>query len=146
MKLFFDTSALVKFFHDEDGTQKVTELINSKENEIWILELACLEFISALFRRFRNNEISEEELDIATSCFENQINWFNVEPLGNAIFEEAKYLLKKYGKDHGLRTLDAFHLGAFSLICDEGWFFVSSDNNLCNVLLQIGFKTLNPLD
>lgn len=36
MNLFFDTSTLVKFFHDEEGTQAVTELINSDENEIWL--------------------------------------------------------------------------------------------------------------
>lgn len=50
MILFFDTSALVKFFHNEEGTEVVTELINSQENEIWISELVRLEFVSALHR------------------------------------------------------------------------------------------------
>ncbi len=27
MNLFFDTSALVKFFHDEEGSETVTKLI-----------------------------------------------------------------------------------------------------------------------
>lgn len=53
MNLFFDTSALVKFFHTEEGTDKVTELINSEENEIWISEVAGLEFLSAILRRLR---------------------------------------------------------------------------------------------
>lgn len=39
MILFFDTSALVKFFHNEEGTEAVTELLNSRENETWISEL-----------------------------------------------------------------------------------------------------------
>ena len=38
MILFFDTSALVKFFHNEDGTEAVTDLLNSQENKIWISE------------------------------------------------------------------------------------------------------------
>lgn len=146
MKLFFDTSALVKFFHEEEGTQNVTGLINSEENEIWILEIASLEFLSALFRRFRNNEINDEELEVAISSFEEQIDSFNVEPLGNATIKEAKSLLKKYGKVHGLRTLDAFHLGAFNLVCEEDWYFVTSDSNLYQVLEEIGFKTINPLN
>jgi hypothetical protein len=29
MKLYFDTSALVKFFHEEEGTQKVTRPYHS---------------------------------------------------------------------------------------------------------------------
>jgi len=48
MILFFDTSALVKFFHNENGTEAVTDLLNSQENKIWISELVNLEFLSAL--------------------------------------------------------------------------------------------------
>lgn len=43
MILFFETSALVKFFHNEEGTDAVTELLNSQENEIWVSELVRLE-------------------------------------------------------------------------------------------------------
>lgn len=147
MNLFFDTSALVKYFHDEEGTQTVTELINSEENEIWISEIASLEFLSALFRRFRNNEIDEAKLEVAVLSFGEQVNYsFNVEPLGSAIIKEARDLLKTHGKVHGLRTLDALHLAAFSLLYDEDWFFVSSDGNLCQVLGHIGFRTINPID
>ena len=46
MNLFFDTSALVKFFHEETGTELVTQLINNPQNEVWISELTK-EFIYA---------------------------------------------------------------------------------------------------
>jgi len=49
MNLFFDTSALVKFFHEEEGTDIITDLILEQNNEIWISELGRLEFISAVF-------------------------------------------------------------------------------------------------
>lgn len=32
MRLFFDTSALVKFFHEEEGSPKVTELIRPPDS------------------------------------------------------------------------------------------------------------------
>ena len=51
MILFFDTSALVKFFHEEDGSEKVTKLITSENNKIFVLDLCKLEFLSA-FRAF----------------------------------------------------------------------------------------------
>jgi predicted nucleic acid-binding protein len=146
MNLFFDTSALVKFFHKEEGTQKVTELINNENNVIWISDLASLEFYSAVFRRFRNKEIDEDELEAAISGFEEQIASFNVESLGDVIIEEANSLLKEYGKGYGLRALDALHLGAFSLICDDDWVFVTSDTNLGNILENIGYKTIDPLN
>ena len=48
MILFFDTSALVKYFHVEEGTEQITALINDPNNEIWILELARIEFIGLI--------------------------------------------------------------------------------------------------
>ena len=145
MILFFDTSALVKFFHEEDGSEKVTEIITSQNNKIFVLDLCKLEFLSALYRRFRNNEIDEYSLNLAIEGFEEEIARFNVENMSYPVLQESENLLKKYGKKHGLRTLDALHLGCFSLISEDDWYFVSADDNLCNIVKIIGFKTINPL-
>ena len=91
MNLFFDTSALVKFFHEEKGSETVTNLILSKDNEIWISELARIEFLSAILRRFRSKEVDGEQLKEAMAGFEEQLPLFNVEPLGQAILKEAEY-------------------------------------------------------
>jgi len=145
MILFFDTSALVKVFHEEKGSEKVTRLIRAKDNEVWISELARIEFISAIFRRLRNKEINEEQLDEALIGFEEQLNFFNVEPLGQAILKEAEFLLKRYGKKRRLRSLDALQLGTFSLISEKGWFSVATDEILCGIAEDVGFQTINPL-
>lgn len=146
MNLFFDTSALIKFFHEEEGSENVTALILDRNNHVWIVELARLEFKSAVFRRFRNKEITAEQLEQALTSFDKQLADFNLEPLGRAIVDEADSLLQNYGKTHGLRTLDALHLGAFRLISEpQDWFFVAADNNLCNVAKALGVETINPL-
>ena len=44
MKLYADTSALVKFFHSEAGTPIVSQLLENRENDIYISELAKIEF------------------------------------------------------------------------------------------------------
>jgi uncharacterized protein with PIN domain len=98
MILFFDTSALIKFFHEEKGSKTVTSLITSNNNEIWISELARIEFLSAIFRRLRNKEIDDKQLEEAVKGFEEQVNFFNVELLGQAILKEGEFLLKRYGK------------------------------------------------
>ncbi len=113
MNLFFDTSALVKFFHEEEGTDIVTDLILEQNNEVWISELGRLEFISAIFRRFRNKEMDEGQLNTAVGSFENQIAGFNVESLGHAVLEQAELFIKTHGRAYGLKALDALHLGAF---------------------------------
>lgn len=48
MKLYADTSALVKFFHSEAGTPIVSQLLENRENDIYISELAKIEFYCAL--------------------------------------------------------------------------------------------------
>jgi len=145
MNLFFDTSALVKLFHQEEGSEIVTKLITLQENEIWVLELVRVEFISALFRRFRNQEIAEQNLNTAITGFEEQLDLFNIEPLGHAIIKEAETLIKKYGKIYGIRALDALQLGAFILISEKDWGFVSADDKLCEIVEILGFKIINPL-
>jgi len=145
MILFFDTSALVKVFHEEKGSEVVTPLIKAKDNEVWISELARIEFLSAIFRRVRNREISDEQLNEAVIGFEEQLYFFNVEPLGQAILREAELLLKKYGKRRRLRSLDALQMGTFSLISERGWYFVAADDILCEIAKNMGFAVINPL-
>lgn len=144
MKFFFDTSALVKFFHVESGTELVTQIMEHEASEIWISELARLEFTSALYRRYRNKSLDEITLHTATTYFDKQLISFNIEPLNQMVIDEAGLLLKKYGKVYGLRTLDALHLGTYSLISEQGWCFVTSDNLLTEVANLAGFLSLNP--
>jgi len=146
MILFFDTSALVKFFHEEEGSENVSGWIYDSANEIWLLDLAKLEFTSAIFRRFRNKEISDESLQIALKAFEEQIAMFHIEPLGQAVVHEAESLLKHFGKTSGLRTLDALHLGAYLLLAEKNWAFVAADHILCKTATLAGCTVLNPVD
>ena len=69
MNLFFDSSVLVKLFHEKSGTAKVTEWVDDTANIIWLLDLAKLEFTSAFHRRFRGNEINEHEMNMALETF-----------------------------------------------------------------------------
>jgi len=144
MRFFFDTSALVKLFYVESGTELVTQIIEQADSEIWISDLARLEFTSALYRRYRNKDLDEIKLHIATTYFEKQSDDFNIEPLNQLVIDEAGLFLKKYGKYHGLRTLDALHLATYSLISEHGWCFVTSDAVLADVANRAGFLSLNP--
>ncbi len=146
MKYFFDTSAFVKFFRDEIGTEKISEIILDKSNDIWIMELAKLEFYSALYRQFRNKELNENELNIIFKELDEDLENIRIEPFTNEIIIEAEKLLKIYGKDYGLRTLDALHLSSCYLISDEDIIFVSSDDILCKVAEKLDIKTINPVN
>ncbi|MDD5092373.1 MAG: type II toxin-antitoxin system VapC family toxin [Candidatus Wallbacteria bacterium] len=142
MNFFIDTSALVKLFHTEEGSEKVVEIVESPDNEIWISELTRAEFFSAIFRRYRNGEIKAEALTSIIDGFEKQISGFNVEPLSSSVVREAEQIIRKYGKKEGIRTLDALQAGSFTLISDsKNWVFIAADARLCNTVKSMGFAT-----
>jgi hypothetical protein len=60
------------------------------------------------------------------------------------VLKEAENLLDDYGMDFGLRTLDALHLGAFQLISEKDWVFITSDKNLTEAAKASGAKVLDP--
>jgi uncharacterized protein with PIN domain len=86
MNFFVDTSALVKLFQEEAGSGIVEEIANDQNNELWILDLSRIEFYSCIFRRYRQQEISSNELDIVIKAFDEQISSFNLELLGTCHF------------------------------------------------------------
>lgn len=70
MNCFFDTSALAKLFQKEEGSNVVEELINAPVNDIWILDLTRIELLSSFYRRYRQKDISEKELEIILNAFD----------------------------------------------------------------------------
>lgn len=144
MKVFFDTSALVKYFHEEEGTDIVTPLIENMDNDVWISELAFVEFVSALQKKYRAGVLGKREIALALDGFTETCAGFSVEPMGHSISQEAIALLNQYGPTHNLRTLDALQLAAFSLIAESDSTFVSADINLCAVAALAGYTVMNP--
>ena len=146
MNVYFDTSAIVKHFHVEEGTERVSALIQNTDDEIWLSELAKLEFVSALLRKYREGTIDDKQLESAISGFETDCAGFHVEPLGSVVTDEAERLLQRYGKREGLRTLDALHLAAFNLIADDSWLFVAADRTLCRTAMLEDHNVMNPIE
>lgn len=88
MNCFFDTSALVKLFHQEKGTARVEAIITDSNNVIWVLELVRLELFSAICRRFRDREIPADDFAGVISDIEVQLYDF----AGIRLFTRASFL------------------------------------------------------
>jgi predicted nucleic acid-binding protein len=98
MKVYFDTSAIAKYFHNEEGSEQVIRLIDDASSAIWISELATIEILSAFHRKFRMGEISEPALQEVITAFESKAATGNVEPFSNLQTEEAGHIIAEYGK------------------------------------------------
>jgi predicted nucleic acid-binding protein len=147
-RYYLDTSALVKLYHQEAGTDQVEALFTQTGNSLIISELGAVELYSTVARKTRTGEITEDAFEEVCKNFDDDCNRrFVVTPLSVTVSQKAKELLRKHGKVKALRALDALHLGAFSIaLSGEPLIFVCSDNRLLEIAALEGYAVLNPED
>ncbi len=142
---FFDSSALVKQYVDEPGSQWVRRVL-SQFPPTAIAEITIVEVVAALARRWRMGEITAEEYRFAKSVFLEDIRWTRVVSARRSTVEWATDLIDR----HPLRAYDALQLAtALELsraLEAEGFSltFVSADDRLCAAAEHEGLTTVNP--
>ena len=142
---YFDTSAFLKIFVEEDGSDKVHALVEDLEGgELIILDLTILEARSAIRRLEREGNISAERAHNVLRQIASDVgSMYFVQQTATAM-REAERLLDRYV----LRTLDALQLAGY-LMARQGMryplIFVCADIRLLDVATQEGLDILNPL-
>ena len=144
MKLFIDTSALVKFYHEEEGTASITAMILDCSGDIYISELAKLEILSSFCRRFRSKEIEEDAYQEAVEAFREDLQRYKLVPLSFPVLKKAELILLDLAPTTGLRTLDALHLATYVLDSTLNSLFVASDKILLKAAEALGANTYCP--
>src|SRR5438046_1519585 len=66
---FFDTSALVKHYHTDAGSDEVDRLWNAPASALFISRLSVPEIASAFAGKVRTGEISAPDFDVLTRRF-----------------------------------------------------------------------------
>jgi predicted nucleic acid-binding protein len=129
MKAFLDTSSLIKLYHQEEGSDFVMKALSSDIAEIFLSELAVLEFSSALWKKIREKVIGEKAAIEVINCFKHDSDKFQWILLQSDIVKSASHLLMKYGNS-GLRTLDSLQLATALTLKSEKCVFLTSDRLL----------------
>ena len=139
--LFFDTSALVKRYYEEDGSEKVDELIEDEESTVVISSLSVIETTSAFRRKHNQGEIAQDTMNQLLSIFfEEAIEDFVIVPIDESFMEYSFDLTLT----EDLRTLDSLQLSAALTVNQEDLNFVSADRKLNTVAEEQGLETRNP--
>jgi predicted nucleic acid-binding protein len=140
--LFFDTSALVKRYYKEPGTEKVDELIEQNE-DIVITSLTVIETISAFRRKYNRDKIGRDDVDdLLAAFFQEALNDFIIIPMEESIQQFSFDLIL----EDDLRTLDSLQLSAALSLSmeDVSVSFVTADGDLASVAQHRGLKPVNP--
>jgi predicted nucleic acid-binding protein len=142
---FLDTSALAKLYHHEAGSRLVEAWAADDTTLLWISDLARAELHSALIRKVREGELTEEALHGVLECFRvDLLHRFYIMPLTAMVLERAINLLLGYGKRYPLRTLDALQLASAQAVHGERLTFVTADSKLFTIASVIFSQVLNP--
>ena len=142
---YLDTSALVKLYVEEDGTDSVFALARDPDSQVVILDVGLVEARSAVRRRQREGDIGQSDADRVLDALERDASsTFLLQPSTSAVVEEACRLVDAYP----LRAYDALQLGGcivFSQGTPGAVVFVCADNRLCDAARGEGIAVLNPV-
>lgn len=72
-KYFFDTSAIVKRYHREDGSDFIDRLFAEADAEFVISDISIMEFYSALSLKVSVGEIDEENFMSLSKLFSKSV-------------------------------------------------------------------------
>ena len=151
---YFDSSALVKLYVNEPGSQGVDKIVGGRgpddelANLISIVQIGIVEIASAIARSQRTGRISpNQQAQIFYALQHSHQQVFHFLAITQELIEMASRLTQKYP----LRGYDAIHLAAailFQRKISQAAFatidFVSADRQLCQAALAEGLHTINP--
>jgi predicted nucleic acid-binding protein len=94
---FLDTSALVKYYHPEDGTQEVTRFIEEPGSHHYISRLSLVETVSAFAVKYRMGHINDQGFDDLRRRFYHDIGQgrFRIMPITTARYQDATHLIER---------------------------------------------------
>ena len=147
-RCFFDTSALVKHYHAEAGTDVVDRVIDDPGAELIIARLTLVETISVFAIKVRTGEFDAAEFARLRGLFATHVarRRYQVFRLLHVHYDRARDLIADYGLRRQIRTLDALQLSVALEIhqvapIDQ---FVRADQKLCDIARPEGLNVLNP--
>ena len=135
MLAFFDTSAFVKRYIAENGTDTVLKYCE-QATEIGLSAIAIPELISAFCRLKRENKLNNEQYQQLKTALFLDVEDIAVCDLTPMVLSQTIESLE----NNTLRAMDAIHIGsALVLQCDV---FISADQHQLNAAAKSGLKTI----
>lgn len=107
MILYLDTSALVKLYVEEEGSNTVRDAVGDASHVV-TSRVAYPEARSALARRRVEGAYSRADLRRAVAALDRDFSALVIVELGAAVAKQAGELAER----HGLRGFDAIHLAS----------------------------------
>ncbi|MFN0050124.1 MAG: type II toxin-antitoxin system VapC family toxin [Cytophagales bacterium] len=138
--VFIDTSALVKVYYKEKGSEETLEILQ-QSNIVYLSEISIIEFKSAIFRKLRRKELhSIDAAKTLINVFTDDFDSYKFVTLNSVIINAASTAMLEYGSE-GLRTLDSIQLASI-LSLQKDVNFLCADNLLHGIISKNAYRSM----
>ena len=142
---FLDTSALVKLYVQEPGTDQLLHLISDQpENRFAVLAISVVEVRSAIRRRQRAGDIEASLANAVLESLQRHMeSRFLRQAVNDTVIDTALEMIDRYA----LRAYDAVQLAGCLVIrgaAAEAFTFVCSDHRLLEAARSEQLRVLDP--
>jgi hypothetical protein len=148
-RYFFDTSAWVKRYQSEQGTEVIDRLFADENARLFVSRLGVVETVSALALKVRAGELLPIDYRTARKRVHGDIKAGRVSVIRVLVrhFLDAERLIDAHGQRRRLRTLDALQLSIALESFARGRIDIlaCADQPMCEVARLEGLSTINPL-
>lgn len=136
---YFDTSALVKRYVDEEGRAQVQRLL--RRHQCVTSAMMAVEFRGALRRRTDHGSLDAKRVPEILRRFASDREFWALVEVTDEVLRAAEKLVAA----HPLRTLDAIHVASAELFAERlavsEFTFVSADTRQTTAAADIGMAT-----
>ncbi len=140
MRYYFDTSALLKRYIKESGSEVIDDTID-KAHEILVSALTHIEAISALRRLLSEGKICKADYKNIKSELDKDFKDFTILPILQKTLNKAYQIVDA----EDLRTLDAIQLATVIIASENIDKLVAADQRLLSAADNNNIVTLDPL-
>ena len=147
---FFDSSALAKRYHPEEGSAQVEAIFREPGRRIITSHPTVIEIRSMIAGKVRSGVLSQAEAMSVTDHFKADVAASTIDVFAISVFDyrRAEDLIARHGFGYRLRSLDALQLGVALDLRDQGLgrTIVAADVTLGEVATREGLLVLNLKD
>ncbi len=144
---YFDTSAIVKRYHKELGSEVVDRLFEAEGHGLAISFWTVLEFTVVLSARRRRKQISDEVFNATIARFlKDVLDRFTIRAVDDEAVASAIQVAMKYGLPSAdcLQLATSIELRKALAESGQKLALVSSDRDMCNAARREGLEFIDP--
>jgi len=144
LKLYIDSSVLVKLYYPEPESKQFAEWIIKQKQPILFTQFHELEMVNAFALKVFRKEISEESFNAFQEIIKKDKGAGILEvinPDWSEVLQEAIKISKRNSSVIGTRSLDIIHIASADILnCDT---FLTNDNRQLSAALAIGLNAVS---